>query len=162
MKPRRWKYLTAMPALFICINLAAQYAVPEFVNPSIEKTESGYIKLSWRTAETAPNNAAPIFELQQADNPDFDSNTQIYRGQDYATFISGLPDGNYFYRLRHVSPEGDRQSDWSTPILVQVEHHALELAFLLFGIGATVFLLTVGIVIKGIRSSEEKQDGTSI
>jgi hypothetical protein len=161
MKPRQWKYLTAMPAIFICIHLTAQYTVPEFVPPSLEKTESGYIKLSWRTEEVQPDTAL-IFELQQADNPDFAPNTLIYRGKDYATFISGLPDGNYYYRLRCVSQESDKKSDWSRPKLVLVEHHALRLALLLFGIGATVFLLTVGIVIKGIRSSEEKQDGTSI
>lgn len=151
-----------MPALFVWINLAAQYPVPEFVNPPTEKTESGYIKLNWRT-ETAPPGIAPfIFELQQAGNPDFDPNTLLYRGQDYATFISGLPNGIYYFRLRSVSPAGEGHGGWSEPLSLQVEHHSLRFAFLLFGIGATVFLLTVGIVIKGIHSSEEKQDGTSI
>lgn len=148
--------------LFVGIKLAAQYPVPEFVNHLPEKTESGYIKLSWRTQDAQSNNTPFVFELQQAVYPDFEQSVLIYRGHDYATFLSGLPDGHYYYRLRSTSPDGARHSDWSEPVSVRVEHHSLRLAFLLFGIGATVFLLTIGIVVKGIRSSEETSDGTSI
>lgn len=67
----------------------------------------------------------------------------IYRGPDRASFISGLEDGTYVYRVRAADGE------WSDPLTIIVKHQSIRLAKLLFGIGAVVFLLTVAVVVHG-------------
>lgn len=138
---------------FIRLELPAQLPVPLFDNRPTERTASGYLKLSWKPGAPATETAPCEFELQQAFRQDFVQTNLVYKGKDYATFLSGLPDGQFYYRVRAVTPDGAQHSDWSAPVLVRVAHHSLRLAFLLFGIGAVVFLITVGIVIQGVRSS---------
>ena len=84
-------------------------------------------------------------------DPAFSDPLVIYRGPDLATFLSGLPDGTFHYRIRAIGPEETAPGRWSSPVTLEVKHHSLRLAFLLFGLGAVVFLLTVGIVIQGNR-----------
>lgn len=155
MNQKHWMRTIAMLMFFFGSELAAQLPVPEFVNNPAEKTESGYIKLSWRLRDVQNGNNAFVFELQQSAQRDFTETRPVYRGPDYATFISGLPNGDYYHRVRTATPNGEQHSDWSVPVLVQVEHHSLRLAFLLFGIGASVFLFTVGIVIQGARTAAQ-------
>lgn len=139
--------------LFSHLVWAAKLPVPEFINQSTETTESGYLKLSWRIAEVFEDQNIPIdFELQQSRDKAFKQATLIYHGPDYATFLSGLPNGDYYYRVRSSSQDETQYSKWSNSIWVQVRHHSLALALWLFGIGAIVFLLTVVIVIQGART----------
>lgn len=105
-------------------------------------SRDGHIRLAWE-GERAPGEAE--YEVQQADNEHFNNARAIYQGPDLATFVSGLENGTYYYRIR--SGEGE----WSDTLLVEVRHPSLRLTFLLLGIGAVVFLLTAGIVIKGAR-----------
>ena len=155
MNQKHWMRMIAPLVLLVGLELAAQLPVPAFENNSTEKTESGYIKLSWRLGDVPTGSNAVVFELQQSAQQDFTETKSVYRGPDYATFISGLPNGNYYHRVRTTTPDGTQHSNWSEPMLVQVQHHSLQLAFLLFGIGATVFLFTVGIVIQGVRKAAQ-------
>lgn len=111
---------------------------PAFTLADEITSEDGHVKLTW---DMAVANAS--VEVQQAQDKDFSNAKIIYSGPDNATFISGLEDGTYYFRLR--KPE----SKWSDSIKVSVQHHSLTLAFTLFGLGAVVFLLTVFVVIKG-------------
>lgn len=153
MKQKNWIAVAASLLFFIGTEVAAQLPAPVFENKPTELSESGYIKLSWNLngAKAPANNFN--FELQRSVHQDFEQPISIYRGPDYATFISGLPDGNYYYRVRAIVKDDTQTSDWSAPVLVQVKHHSLALALLLCGIGAAVFLITVGIVVQGIRTS---------
>lgn len=155
MDHKHWRMIIAMLMFFIRLELPAQLPVPLFDNRTTEQTESGYLKLSWKPGASSADRTPYLFELQQAIRHDFTQTDLIYKGKDYATFLSGLPDGQFYYRVRAVSPDGAQYSDWSAPVLVQVAHHSLRLAFLLFGIGAVVFLITVGIVVQGVRSSAQ-------
>ena len=92
------------------------------------------------------------FDLQRATKKDFSGARTFYRGPDRATYISGLSDGTYYYRIREIRPDG-LSSMWSPPVEVIVEHHSLNLAFTLFGIGAVVFVMTVFVVVRGETSS---------
>lgn len=122
---------------------------PQFENPPENFTESGYIKLSWDWTPGEENASDYEFELQQAQDDQFSDTTPIYQGQDFATFLSGLNNGSYHYRVRVKA--GGTSSAWSAPVFVQVKHHSLTLAFSLFGLGALIFLLTVGIIVQGNR-----------
>ncbi len=130
-------------------SLAINLASPVFENAAVEQTNSGYIKLGWSLPADAVPLANAQFELQQADNKEFKNPKVIYLGEDFATFLSGLPDGDLYHRVRSVSE--NESSDWSSTVVVKVRHHPLELALTLFGLGALVFAFTVGIVIQGVR-----------
>jgi hypothetical protein len=67
----------------------------------------------------------------------------MYHGPDRASFISGLNNGTYYYRVK------SEDSDWSKTLVVEVKHHSLRLAMILFAVGGVVFLLTVAVVVEG-------------
>lgn len=136
---------------------ATELPVPQFLNQSIEKTESGYFKLSWRIPQASFDTERIIFELQKSMDADFQEVSSIYRGPDYATFLSGIPNGNYYYRIRSTSADGTESSKWSPVVLVEVKHQSLRLALWLFGMGAIIFLLTVLIVVRGAQTYTQNQ-----
>lgn len=117
---------------------------PEFTNSDDILTESGYFKLEWKTSTSEKE---ILFELQQSFTPSFSNPTIIYQGNQSASFISGMPDGEYFYRIRQIHA-GDK-SPWSKSTVVKVKHHSLSLAWLLFGLGGLVFMATAILVIHG-------------
>jgi hypothetical protein len=125
---------------------------PTFENAPEVTSESGYVKLSWEwNHPSSLKNEFYEFELQQSKTEGFENVTTLYRGPDFATFLSGLENGKYYHRVRVLSKDG-KGSDWSNPVMVEIRHHSRQLAFTLFGLGAIVFLVTVGIVIQGSRS----------
>lgn len=106
--------------------------------------EQGIIKLHWGY----PESDSQEFELQQAISTDFKTFSSVYHGSDRATFISGLADGNYHYRVYHPATE-----TYSEVLSVEVKHHPLSLAFTMLGLGAVVFIFTVVYLIKGRQKS---------
>lgn len=111
-------------------------------------SHDGHIKLQW---EASPADTPRIFEVQQAADEDFRDESVIYQGPDLGTFISGLKNGTYYFRVR---AEG---RDWSNVLRLEVKHHSLSLTFVLLGLGGMVFLCTAGMVIYGARKSAQIQ-----
>ncbi len=111
---------------------------PAFRGQDKRTTHDGHVRLQWRSVASDA-----VYEVQQSTTHDFKHPITIYQGPDRATFVSGLPNGVYYYRLRSNS------GSWSEPITLTVEHYSLQLAFTLAGLGAVVFLLTVALVVKG-------------
>lgn len=101
-------------------------------------SNNGHVKLQWKVTRQGQ-----AVEVQQASDQNFESARTVYRGLEEGTFISGLPDGNYYYRVRHIG------GAWSDAVLLTVKHHSLRSALVLFALGAIVFALTAFIVIKG-------------
>lgn len=151
MCQNRWLF-TLVFLLFSPLVWATELPIPSFLNKPIEKTESGYFKLSWRFHQTLFDAERIIFDLQKSTDADFRQVSTIYRGPDYATFLSGIPNGKYYYRIRSSTVDGVKFSKWSPVVLVEVQHQSLSLALWLFGIGAIIFLLTVLIVVKGAQT----------
>lgn len=108
----------------------------------------GIVKLEWNPSTETE---AFIFELQESREADFNSHKLIYEGADEGSFLSGLADGQYFYRVRV------KDGAWSTPVAVEVKHHPLKLALILMAIGAFVFVSTIILVLKGSLSSKENR-----
>jgi len=123
--------------------------IPTFDQPDSNFTQSGSLKLSWTIKDSVLQSDLIQFELQQSQDAVFDSILVRYQGTDLATYISGLAEGTYHYRVRTIIDNST--SDWSEPLLVVVKHHSLQLAFILFGIGAVVFLSTVFVVVRGVK-----------
>lgn len=131
---------------------------PTFDIPLENQTSSGSVKLVWNSSYDIDTTrvAQRIFELQESADSLFVTANTRYKGPDLASYISGLPDGTFYYRVREMRPSG-YASEWSPVVRVQVEHHSLQLAYTLFGIGGTVFLLTVGVVLLGVRRTSREQ-----
>ena len=136
---------------------ASSVPPPVFDNDSSNFTNSGSIKLTWHSSGSEEHATKALFELQRATQADFSDANKYYRGPDRATYISGLADGNYYFRLRDVT-KTKAVSGWSTPVKVVVEHHSLSLAFTLFGIGGFVFALTVLVVLRGAAHTADPDD----
>jgi hypothetical protein len=125
-------------------------APPVFLSETAQDTASGHVQLEWGTEEAASETL--LFELQRSETPTFANPVTLYQGPDTGTFLSGLSDGDYYFRLRAQTVEGNARSAWSSPLRVTVQHHAMALAMGLFALGGVVFLSTVTVLIQGDRA----------
>ena len=65
----------------------------EFTVDQELRTSDGYVKLEW------DGGVDKTYILQKATDSEFSDAITIYQGPDKATFISGLRDGIYYYRV---------------------------------------------------------------
>ena len=119
--------------------------------PAINETSSGRIKIIWTIERDPGELESVIYELEEAGDSLFASSKMKYRGPDLATYVSGLDNGFYYYRVRAFNQTREQYSEWSPTVLVAVQHHSLNLAFTLFTIGGVVFIMTALVVIVGAR-----------
>jgi hypothetical protein len=120
-------------AIFLSLPLFAQ---PE-LSASDEVSRTGYFQLKWKSGENGQ------FVLQQDTTSLFTSPKTLYSGPDTARTVSGLLNGEYYYRVRAA------EGEWSEPLMVTVEHYKLSTAFIFLGLGAVVFLATATLIIRG-------------
>lgn len=144
----------SLPTSVLCSNDEKHEALPgvEFTVPHTSKSSSGNIKLIWELDGKQDVWEKTEFELQKSRDEEFTEAKTAYTGPDRATFISGLADGMYYYRIRVI--KGDEVGVWSDTVKFEVKHHSLKLALVLFFIGAIVFSATVWIVLKGASKEE--------
>lgn len=121
---------------------------PQFTVPSTLVTASGSVSLKWQVPAVLPSDH---FELEQAVQENFFSPEAVYSGPDRGTYLSGLPDGDYYYRVRVVNTQEEKPSQWSPSVHRSVQHPSLEFTFTMLGVGATVFLSTIGVIVQGAR-----------
>lgn len=145
--------LWAMIAL-LCVGVRAQEPAtsPLVLTSSTALSTDGTLDLSW---SGGPDDMGS-FELEEAVEGGGDPSI-LDAGPHRASARSGLSDGAYRYRVRAVAADGG-QGPWSDPVAVEVRHHALELAFAFFGVGAFVFLATVALVVNGHRRAARGED----
>jgi hypothetical protein len=117
-------------------------AEPVEIQSDAEVASAGFYQLSWATGATA-------IVLQEAETPDFASPRVVYRGADNARVMSGKSNGDWYYRARTAGSE----SEFGNVVKVTVQHHSLPRAFAFFALGAVVFLTTLGVIVKGARST---------
>lgn len=111
-----------------------------------------FITLAWEVDEESNGASPAAFELQEDSSADFSDPLTRYRGGDLGSFISGLPEGDFYFRVRAVGAE-EETGPWSEPLRLTVKYYSLAWAFFLFGIGAVVSIATVGLVVIGDRRS---------
>ena len=115
----------------------------------VEKVaKQGIVKLRWTTNSENPD---ATFELYQSETDDFSNANLIYKGKERTTFISGLNDGTYLYKIRMD------QSYWSNQESIEIIHHNLTLALFLLCLGFIVFACTMVVVIQGHRKTKSDQ-----
>lgn len=109
-----------------------------------EIATAGNFTLSWNIASSAN------YQLQQANNPAFSNAKLLYQGRDNASVMSGLTNGDYYYRVRAV---GD---PWSDTVEVKVRHHSLSDAMLFFSLGAIMFAILIIVLYQGSNKQDEQ------
>lgn len=129
---------------------AGSVPVPEFRNPPEGPVSAGYLTLEWSLpGERTSLPEGMKFVLEEDTRREFSAPHQRFQGRDLASFVSGLPNGEYWFRVRVVEEGGGRAGAWSEPVKVVVEHHSLNKALIIMGIGAVVFLATVILILVG-------------
>ncbi|MCB1190435.1 MAG: hypothetical protein H7A23_21895 [Leptospiraceae bacterium] len=96
-----------------------------------------------------------MYELQRSRTPDFKKPLIIYNGYDKATFISGMPEGNFYFRVRALKDKQTAVTEWSDTIEVEVEYQSAFLTITLLFAGAGIFLAIVLVVIIGNFKTKE-------
>jgi hypothetical protein len=127
-----------MPALQAQTEQAAMLAA------SPEESNEGYYQLSWQSD-------GPV-RLVESPDPDFATARTLYVGADTASFVSGRPDGRWYYRLEAAN----EPRVISETVAVTVRHHSLGRALGFFALGAVVFLATLGLIVFGSRGRDER------
>ena len=131
--------------LLTCLTVPGWTAASTTLNVNSHLATAGYFQLDWTVSD---NLLKQEVELQQAGNADFSDARSIYRGRDSATIISGLSDGEYFYRIKSQAESG-----WSETVMVKVEHHSLSKAFIFFALGAAMFIALLIVLMRGARNA---------
>ncbi len=122
--------------------VAVPSPMPEVVaDASVDApSRDGTFTLNW----SIPTEAADQeFEVQIDPSGTGEAYEHWYRGPATQSFLSGLTDGTVLVRARARTPEGP-WSKWCEPIRVPVEHHPMNEALTLFGLGFVVFALIAG------------------
>jgi hypothetical protein len=113
------------------------HAVELSITPATSTT--GTFDLRWQGAADAG------YELEER-RPNQPARI-IYRGRDTARVVTGLPNGQYAYRIRDIQQKV--ADGWSETHTVLVQHHSLTRALTFFTIGLLVFLATLAVIIRG-------------
>lgn len=127
------------------------FSIPGWANTpvltaSAEISTAGYFQLDWQGSSDSP-----FFQLEESTSADFTSSKLLYEGQDTSSVISGRGNGEYLYRLREIDTQSQSAGQWSEPVRVSVEHHALTKALSFFFIGLLVFISTLVAIMRGSK-----------
>lgn len=132
----------------VWLMLLATTTIPSWAaeNPTLtastELSNEGYFVLSWQT----PFPEATL-RLEQDSNSRFsDPVVREIAGEGAAT-ITGLTDGNYYFRLVNNG------SVISNTVQVAVAHHSLGRAFSFFLLGLTLFSILVATILRGNKQA---------
>lgn len=104
------------------------------------KSYSGHFKISWR-----PQTLQRVvkYRLERSSAVTFLSSELVYEGEETSTFLSGLENGSYFFRV------SANEGAWSKVASVEVKHFNSGFAILLFVIGLFTFLGIVAVIWHG-------------
>jgi hypothetical protein len=114
-------------------------------------SRTGHFRLSWKLGENSDDREIS-FIVQQSSEENFNNPKLIYTGLDQQSFLSGLDNGRYFYRVG--TAESENEMIWSGVTMVEVRHYPLSMAYSLFVLGAVVFISTTVMVVKGSSKSQ--------
>jgi len=126
-----------------------------FLNNAHETIDLPYLTLRWEPFDEDLVETQLLFEIERAESPDFTDAVTYYRGPDRASFVAGLAEGEYFFRIRSFEPD-QTPGEWNDSLRVTVQYKSLALAFLLFGIGAVVSIATIVLVAAGDRETRRE------
>lgn len=130
------KYYLLIAVFFVLFVRCARSDIPVLEVVKGTQTQQGIIKLAWKSSDKQ------LYELEEASDQRFYEPKIRYSGPDQGTFLSGLNDGTYYYRLRN------QHGDYSNVVELEVRHHPIQLAISLLMLGALVFIITTVLVVR--------------
>lgn len=143
------KFIAPLIAIFLAVFLLSPYAKaradqngPEFTDKTVH-VDAGYYKLDWSGTKGGD------FEVQKALSDTFQNAEIVYNGTDQTLFLSGLPNGISYFRVRR------NEGIWSPPLVVTVQHHDLIRTFYFLIAGLIVFILTALVVWRGHTQTKD-------
>ncbi len=96
------------------------------------------------------------YKLEMATTPGFSDFQILYQGPDMGHFISGLKNGDYYFRLcGEIKTASESERLCSATKEIKVKHHNLHTAFGFFFTGAIAFGAILFVIIKGADKKEE-------
>ncbi len=119
--------------------------------------DSGAFLLIWEYPDAQP---LPVV-VERADNDAFDNAAVLYRGGDDRTYVSGLPAGRHYFRVRLAGEFDSVFKDIPAPLVVDIAYQPLARVFTLMMLGALTFLATVVIIVGGtmcFKRQRERED----
>lgn len=142
-------------AIFLATGLLAVAAFsadrappPIFENPQRIESSEGHTTLSWTLPEDRPG--VYHYELVSAASARFAQVEPRYKGPDLATFVSGLEEGETWFRVRAIGESGTA-GPWSEPVSVAVDYASAAEVWRLLGLGMVVLIATVATILTGHR-----------
>jgi len=130
---------------------AVEFIQPEAGDAAIVNT-TGHIDLVW-AVRPGSDGSAPAYELEGARSGDFAEPMGYYSGLDERTFLSGLAEGAYFFRVRALDAEA-RPGEWSEVLALEVDYVERWQVNLLMLVGLLCLAATVGIIVRGSLRAE--------
>ena len=120
-----------------------------FVHPAETESRSndGTISLTWQGG--SPDSATYI--LERSANPEFSSAIQLYQGKDTARYVTGLPEGSHFFRIRTTSDTIKPTGESSPTIKVVVDYVSPKLVWSLLVLGLIALAAIVTAIGSGHR-----------
>lgn len=140
----------------------AELPQPRWVSPEESPflADEGKCFLNWELSEAGQTPRQSFtFQLEQASQSDFSDARLRYEGADLATYVSGLPEGMHYYRVRAVSDQ--ETGAWSGSMDIKVVFVSRSLVITLFLLGSIVFVATVWAIMHGHRQYGEKASESS-
>ena len=129
------------------ISRPVQAEVPDLDVRSVGRTD-GYVQLAWKPSSPALENVH--YELQQGSDPEFTEPQRRYEGADLGSFLSGLPRGTYYFRVRQ-RVGSEPWGKWTKPVEVVIDPYSLTFAWALFAVGAVLVLAILGFLLVSDR-----------
>ena len=90
------------------------------------------------------------FLLEESTNTEFLNPEKTHISNIYASTLTGLDNGTYYYRIKN------NNNEWSNTAKVVVQHHSLDKAFLFFTLGCCLFVLIITTLIIGHTKTTNK------
>ncbi|MBB36139.1 MAG: hypothetical protein CME88_15780 [Hirschia sp.] len=133
--------LAALLLLAASTPLNSIASVPSFKTEDLQSIDAGYLQLQWEAEEGAD------ITLQRSRNADFSDPVTVYQGKGRALFVSGLAEGDVYFRLE------DSAANASDILTIKVRHQSLKRALYLMLLGGLTTLATIFVIIKGARNA---------
>ena len=112
------------------------------------ESNNGVVDLKWKNGEEGAK--LPVI-LEQATHPDFSDAFVRYEGTDSGAYLTGLSEGDYFFRLKLSGGE-----EWSNPLAYTVKFIGRGQLFVLLAAGLIVSVMTFGAILKGMAEGREE------
>jgi hypothetical protein len=115
----------------------------------------GHLRLSWKPEGEVPDLS---FELERSLNADFREVTPRKVGADRSSYVSGLRQGENYFRVRAVTAAGDA-GPWSEALVVRVDYPSRRQVFVLMAVGAVLLIATVVLILTGHARRRGAREG---